>query len=252
MLTCKTSGKSYVGQTKYTTERRWNEHVYEAKTRLGGCRKLNHAINKYEPDDFIIEDLLYCDEDELDTWEQFFIVLYDTFPDGLNLTPGGKSNQTMSDETRERISEATIGKPKNVKDNRKREADNLLPKYVKHVVCGNAEGYRVSDHPRLAGSNHTVTFSDPRWTMEEKFMMAMKVLDELNNGTYVQKKDKKPTGIQAYSCGYRVMITGHPSKYFANEKYTKEENLAMAIRHAKSITGEVDNTLKRRQKRTPL
>lgn len=72
---------------------------------------------------------------------------YNTFPNGYNLSPGEKFTQVIYNGTRARISEVTTGKPKNVKDNSKHEADNQLPKYIKHYVHGDTEGYRVSDHP---------------------------------------------------------------------------------------------------------
>ena len=234
-LTCKTTGKSYVGQTKHTSRYRWNQHVWEANhPDVNQSRKLNNAILKYTPDDFIIEDIWECTEDELDLWEEVFIEKYKTFENGLNLTKGGKKNQVISNETREKLSKALKGKPKNVKDNRKRVEDWILPKYLKHYIDTKCEGYKVSDHPKLDG-NDSISFTRSDQTMQEKFMQAMEVLDSLNNGTYVHEKKKEPRGVQPIPDGYRVRIKGHSVKTFQNKKYTMEEKLQMATNYADNI-----------------
>jgi len=214
-LTCKTSSKSYVGQTKHTSKYRWNQHVWEARNpQANQSRKLNNAILKYGIDDWIIEDLWTCDEDEVDIWECHFIESHGTFLNGYNLTAGGKKNQVVSEETREKLSNALKGKPKNVKNNHKRSEDNWLPKYVKHYIDSTCEGYRVSDHPRLK-RNNTITFARSNQTMEEKFMLAIQVLDALDNDTYVPKiKGTGHVGVLLIPNGYRVRIKGRPAKTF--------------------------------------
>lgn len=237
-LTCRTSGKAYVGQTKHTTRYRWHQHVWEAKhPEANQSRKLNNAILKYGPDDFIVEDIWTCTEDELDLWEEFFIEEHKTFENGLNLTKGGKNKQIVSDETREKLSKALKGKPKNVKDNRKRVEDNGLPKYLKHYIDAKCEGYKVSDHPNLKkiDENASVSFTRSDQTMQEKFMQAMEVLDALNNDTYVYEKKREPKGVQSIPDGYRVRIKGHPVRTFQNKKFNMEEKLKMATEYAENI-----------------
>lgn len=233
-LTCNTSGKSYVGQTKHTSAHRWNQHVWEARhPRVKQSRKLNHAITKYGPDDFTIEDIWECTEEEVDMWEEFFIDEHDTFLRGYNLTKGGKRNQTVSDETREKLSTALKGKPKNVKNNRKRAEDNDLPKYLKHYIDKKCEGYRICDHPNLGATSVTFTRSDQ--TMQEKLARAMGVLESLNNNTYVVVMKQEPKNVQTIAGGYRVRIKGHPVKKFQNKNITMEEKLRLATQHAENI-----------------
>lgn len=150
-LTCTESEKIYIGQTKHTSKYRWSQHKYEANTpKAKQSPLLNRAIVKYGHSSFTIEDLHECPENDLDKWEIHYIELYKTFESGLNLTKGGKKNQFVSDETRKKLSNALKGKPKNVKDNRKRVEDNDLPKYLKQYIDENgSEGYRVLYHPNL-------------------------------------------------------------------------------------------------------
>lgn len=233
-LTCKTSGLSYIGQTKHTSKYRWNQHIWEAKhPEVSQSRKLNNAICKYGIDDFIIEDVLECDESELDHWEIVFIEKFQTFENGYNLTKGGKANQVVSDETREKLSKALKGRPKNVKDNRKRIEDNNLPKYLKHYIDSNCEGYKIADHPNLGGGS--VTFARSDQTMEEKLNTAMEILKGLDDGTYIHKKKEEPKGIQPIKDGYRFRLKGHPVKTFQSSKKTMEEKYQLALTHAENV-----------------
>lgn len=237
-LTCKTSTKCYIGQTKHTSKYRWNQHKWEANNpQCKQSRLLNRSIVKYGHLDFVIEDLIECSGDELDKWEIHYIELYDTFGNGLNLTKGGKKNQIVSEETRERLGIALKGKPKNVKDNRKRCEDNNLPKYLKHYKDQKCEGYKVSDHPNLKkhNPNASISFTKSTLSMEEKLNNALDVLDQLDKDIYVYQSKKEPKGVQPIPNGYRVRIKGHPVKTFQNKKYTMEEKLNMAIEYTKTI-----------------
>lgn len=233
-LTCKTTGLSYIGQTKHTSKYRWNQHVWESKhPNANQSRKLNNAICKYGSNDFIIEDVLECDECDLDQWEVKYIEEYKTFENGYNLTKGGKSNQDVSQETRDKLSKALKGKPKNVQNNRKREEDNILPKYLKHYVDKEKEGYKISDHPKMNGGS--VSFTKSNQTMEEKYNAAMEILKGLDDGTYIHRKKDLPKGITIIPNGYRFRLKGHPVKTFQNSKLTMEDKFKLADEHAKNI-----------------
>ncbi len=233
-LTCKTTDRSYIGQTKHTSKYRWNQHVWEAMhPESSQSRKLNNAICKYGPGDFIIEDILECTEDELDTWEVKFIEEHKTFENGYNLTKGGKANQEVSQETRDKLSKALRGKPKNVQNNRKREIDNNLPKYLKHYVDKTKEGYKVSDHPKLNGGSVSFTKSDQ--TMKEKYDAAMEILKGLDDGTYIHRKKDLPKGITIIPNGYRFRLKGHAVKTFQSGKLSMEDKFKLADEHAKTI-----------------
>jgi group I intron endonuclease len=233
-ITCKTSGKRYIGQTKHTSRYRWHQHVWEANhPEANQSRKLNNAICKYGPDDFIIEDIVVCDDKDLDHHEVICIEREGTFLEGYNLTKGGKYQQEVSQETRDKLSKALKGKPKNVKDNRKRNEDNCLPKYLKHYVDAKCEGYKVSDHPRLEGISVSFTKTDE--SMEVKFMKALDVLDSLNAGTYVVEKKAEPKGIQQIPNGYRVRVKGHPVRTFQKANLSMEEKFQIAQEYLNTL-----------------
>ena len=108
----KINGKVYIGQTGTSVEDRWqNGKGYK------GCTLFERAIKKYGWDNFehiILEDNLT--RDEIGQAENNFITLYDsTNPEkGYNISTGGESGHVgvkMSDEARQRMSEARKGKP---------------------------------------------------------------------------------------------------------------------------------------------
>ena len=85
-ITNKINGKSYIGQTKFSVEKRFKEHQH-CKTSLIG-----KAIHKYGVENFSIEVLAKCKtQKELDEMEIFFIAYFDCItPNGYNLAKGGR------------------------------------------------------------------------------------------------------------------------------------------------------------------
>lgn len=83
------SGKIYIGQS-INIEGRRSKYV---KNELYKQGKITHSIKKYGFDAHTFEIVGSYPKEELDRWEVFFILLYDSFwgPNGLNLTPGGRN-----------------------------------------------------------------------------------------------------------------------------------------------------------------
>jgi len=106
--TNKVTGKKYVGQTTQKPRYRWG--------RLGrgyaGQPKFFNAILKYGWDNFSHQVIEVDSPEEADYLERYLIAFYDTIRNGYNLSPGGKDNKSMSEESRKKISEALRGKPK--------------------------------------------------------------------------------------------------------------------------------------------
>ena len=91
-------GKVYVGQTVQKLNERLYQHVQCKKTAIG-C-----AINKYGWENFKAEIIEECPREMLNEREKFWIKFYDCMaPKGYNLTSGGDSDFTVSDETREKL-----------------------------------------------------------------------------------------------------------------------------------------------------
>jgi len=90
--TSTTSGKSYIGLTKCTMEKRWSQHASDAK--CGSTLYFHNAIRLYGRGDWI-HDVLHDNINSLDEATQleiYYIKKYNTFENGYNLTIGGEGN----------------------------------------------------------------------------------------------------------------------------------------------------------------
>lgn len=99
------TNKNYVGQTcshrknrgaykPFGYEGRFRDHISEAicNTKKKQCRYLNNAIRLHGKESFSVSLLHTCPKHELDMWERHFIEKQHTlYPNGYNLTPGGKT-----------------------------------------------------------------------------------------------------------------------------------------------------------------
>ena len=100
------SGKAYIGQTIRPIEKRLEEHEKGKKIE---CRAIYNAIQKYGWENFE-KVWYYCPDKDLNQHEELMIEVIGTLaPGGYNLKGGG-SNGNWSDETKQKISEAHIGK----------------------------------------------------------------------------------------------------------------------------------------------
>jgi group I intron endonuclease len=102
------SGKKYVGQTTRSVEQRFKEHCKS----FSGCLMLKNAIQKYGHNCFSVKTIWEgeCSQQELNKLEIHYIEQFNTvYPSGYNLTYGGEGGK-LSDETRKKISEASIKK----------------------------------------------------------------------------------------------------------------------------------------------
>lgn len=111
----------YIGQTlshrknhnKYRPfgyEGRFKDHISEAlcNTKKKQCNYLNNAIRKYGKDKFKVELITTCSKEELNIYEEIYIEQYNTlYPNGYNLTTGGKVFKTIIDDI-------TPNKPSNI------------------------------------------------------------------------------------------------------------------------------------------
>lgn len=101
------NGKLYFGITKYSLQKRWNEHKCKSKS---GKSHLYLAIRKYGITNFIIEKICECKtEYEMYDLEVYFIKLHKTNnPDfGYNNSIGGEfssKGKKLSEETKLKIS----------------------------------------------------------------------------------------------------------------------------------------------------
>ena len=110
VITNVNNGKQYVGQTvshrknhgKYRPfgyVGRFKDHLSEAicNTKTKQCGYLNNAIRKHGADAFKVDLIKRCELCNLDEEEKVYIAKYNTmFPNGYNLTIGGKTTKCVN------------------------------------------------------------------------------------------------------------------------------------------------------------
>lgn len=79
--------KKYVGKTTYSITKRFQEHCKDSKKERCERRPLYNAMNKYGIENFVVEELIECPNDELDSYEKMYIEKLQTY--GYNATKGG-------------------------------------------------------------------------------------------------------------------------------------------------------------------
>ena len=82
------TGKIYVGQTAGTIEHRFKEHKRNAER--GEIYYLYRAMRKYGEENFEIQELENCNNNDLDEREQYWISFLDSYKNGYNMTLGGE------------------------------------------------------------------------------------------------------------------------------------------------------------------
>lgn len=101
--------KIYIGQTKFSIEKRWEEHIHHSKYNKNKNYPLYLAIRKYGEEHFHIELLEKCLECELDAREKYWISYYNSFEKGYNATMGGRCGQHLPEELTNQIKELFDG-----------------------------------------------------------------------------------------------------------------------------------------------
>lgn len=91
-ITNKVNNKVYIGQTRYTVESRWRQHLknYNVEHRK---QPLYMAFEKYGVENFEVELIEEVNVDKLDEREIFWIAKYDSFKNGYNATIGGQGGK---------------------------------------------------------------------------------------------------------------------------------------------------------------
>ena len=101
------SGKSYIGQSVNLQKRKC---AFLCFGDIYGGQKINRARKKYNNKRYWKYKVLeYCDIDDLDEREEYYISLYNTMRKGYNCESGGNENKIVSDETKQKQSEAMKG-----------------------------------------------------------------------------------------------------------------------------------------------
>lgn len=97
-ITNKINGKIYIGQTSGSIDNRWKEHKSDRTKPTHKDRPLYRALNKYGPENFIIEEIEECSIDEMSDREIYWIEYYGSFKNGYNATTGGEGKSWVDRE----------------------------------------------------------------------------------------------------------------------------------------------------------
>lgn len=90
----KSSGKSYIGQTKMTFIKRYWHHNWKLNDNSHDNRHLQNAWNKYGEDDFNFEIIHILDKHvDMNELEIGYIKQYNSYSKGFNLTTGGEGKK---------------------------------------------------------------------------------------------------------------------------------------------------------------
>lgn len=105
------NNKCYIGQSS-NIYARWYNHKYCLRNNRHSNEHLQNAWNKYGENNFNFEILELCNEDVIDSREQYCIEKYSSIVDknGYNLDSGGNKNKHHSEETKNKIRKANTGK----------------------------------------------------------------------------------------------------------------------------------------------
>ena len=136
MIRNKANGKMYIGQA-VDIEDRWKRHTRVLKSDYHINKHLQRAWNKYGEESFEFNILLECEENQLNTYEQYYIFELMTYDDkvGYNKNYGGYSGRP-TEETRKKMSEASKGKTKSEETRRKMSENHANFKGEKHPMYG--------------------------------------------------------------------------------------------------------------------
>lgn len=167
IITNKINGKRYVGQTKYTTEYRWNGHLYECRVYAHKPSYFHNAIIKYGSDAFEVKRVIHnVPEKDLDRLEILCIKRYNTIrPNGYNICQGGvgvrgfKHSQATKEILRQKFSHPRCEEDiQKIKDGQKRnncfEKRSKNMRWRKHISESRMGRFTGKDNP-FYGKHHT-------------------------------------------------------------------------------------------------
>jgi len=141
------NGKIYVGQTTMPVHARWNKHI--SRSRQPNPTGIAGAIKKYGVENFIFEAICSAPVEELNDLEKYYIIKYDSFNSGYNLTWGGEGTNTLNLNEKE-----VINKYKELKTiTETAKFFNCDVRAISYILHQN--NVKISRNPNLTGSVFT-------------------------------------------------------------------------------------------------
>lgn len=142
--------KKYIGQAG-DIRSRFSKHKSELKSNSHFNTYLQHSWNKYGSSNFIFYVIEYCNENEIDEKEDYYINLYNTRNRdfGYNRKSGGKSGYKLNEESRKKLSNS-IKKSYDDPERRKIQSENAFKQWanpqIKNKIMGENNGMYGKHH----------------------------------------------------------------------------------------------------------
>lgn len=162
MIRNKVNGKMYIGQSTEIEEYRWIKHRSRLRNNNHYNEHLQRDWNKYGEESFEFSILLECEENQLNTYEEYYIFELMTYDSrvGYNKNYGGSCGR-HTEETKKKISESNKGKT--LSEETKRKLSEAFkgennPNYGKHFTEETrkkmSEAKKGENHP-MYGKHHS-------------------------------------------------------------------------------------------------
>lgn len=148
------NNKKYIGQS-IDIDSRWSKHKSELNKGTHDNDYLQKSWNKYGCDNFKFYVLEICDSDKLDERESYYIDLFNSMDrdKGYNLKSGGQNSNYVSNEIREKQSDA-LKKHFENPEARKRQSLNAKNQWanpeIKQKIIGKNNGMYGKHHTEEA------------------------------------------------------------------------------------------------------
>lgn len=148
------NNKKYIGQSVNIKDR-WRRHKSELKNNIHDNDYLQKAWNKYGEDCFDFYTLEYCNIDDLNEREKYYIDFYNTMNRdvGYNLKSGGQDTNYVCDEVKAKISEGNkryYSNPENRKLQSIRTLNQWANPEIKAKIMGENNGMYGRTHTEEA------------------------------------------------------------------------------------------------------
>ena len=220
--------KKYIGQAvNYLSNgkiwgsfKRWKKHVSNALNNNSECRLLENSILKYGENNFIVKDIIICNIENLNYYEDLFINMYNTLsPNGYNLMTGGGNGRIHSLETRNLMSKTRTGKTHSESTKQKIKDSNkgkIISSKTKELTS------KKSKYRNMSEDNKNI------------LSKALSILSLESLPMYIGLKidNRHKNNIEIIF----VRVPKKPLKQFGKKDMQLEEKIKLAIQYKNSLT----------------
>lgn len=172
------NGKSYIGLTKTSVEKRWG-HGENYKT----CPLVDRAIKKYGWENIAHEILRKCETQEMaEVWEQFYIAWYKSNNPafGYNILAGGDVSGGKTENVRKKISDALTGRK--MSEEQKKKISEGVKRTFSRPESNGCIGKKASDETKIKMSE-----AHKGKTMSENSGLSKPVVQLTMDGDFVAR-----------------------------------------------------------------